>query len=154
MKQTKNCWKLLKIETINKYLIEGEKVTPVLGYEDYFITSLGRVFSAKKTFTHETLDKEMYGCIVWKELKPFYTHRYKTVTLIGNGKRKNIPIHKLVYEGFFGHYDTKFFKIVYKDKDPENCRASNLRLEFKNKSQKTLEKYQRQRRLYEALEIC
>lgn len=65
--------------------------------------------------------------------------------------RKNIPVHKLVYEGFFGAYNTRFFKIVFKDNNPENCRRSNLRLEFRNKSQKTLKEYERQQRLYELL---
>lgn len=152
--QINNCWKNLKSSTINNYLNEGEKAVPVFGYEDYFITSHGRVFSAKKTFTHETLDKELYGCVVWKELKPFYTHRYKTVTLIAKGKRKNIPIHKLVFEGFQGHYDTSFFKIVFKDKNPENCKNSNLRLEFKNKSQETLERYQKRQRLNAIMGLC
>ena len=151
MEKTKNYWKQFKMETIDSYSKEGEKIVHILGHDDYYVTSHGRVFSSKKTFTHETLNKEMYGCIVWKELKPFYTHRYKTVTLVSEGKRKNIPIHKLVFEGFQGKYDTSFFKIVFKDKNPENCRISNLRLEFKNKSKKTLEKYQRQRRLHEVL---
>lgn len=152
MNTTENCWKSLRKDTISKYLNEGEKAAPVLGFDDYYITSTGRVFSSKTKFEYQTLDKIDYGCIVWKELKPFYTHRYKTVTLIAKGKRKNIPIHKLVFEAFNGSYNEYFFKIVFKDKNPENCSINNLKLEFKNKSKKTLEKYRRQQRLYEVLE--
>ena len=151
MSITESNWKNLMKDTIKDYLFIGEDAVPVINFDDYYITSFGRVFSSKKRFEHQTLDKIDYGSVVWKELKVFYTHRYKTVTLVQNGKRKNIPVHKLVYEGFFGAYNTRFFKIVFKDNNPENCRKSNLRLEFRNKSQKTLKEYERQQRLYELL---
>ena len=151
MSITENNWKNLMKDTIKDYLFIGEDAVPVTNFDDYYITSFGRVFSSKKRFEHQTLDKIDYGSVVWKELKVFYTHRYKTVTLVQNGKRKNIPVHKLVYEGFFGAYNPRFFKIVFKDNNPENCRRSNLRLEFRNKSQKTLKEYERQQRLYELL---
>ena len=151
MSITESSWKSLKRETINRYLKEGEEATEIINYEDYYITSFGRVFSSKTKFTYETLDKIDYGCIVWKELKPFYTGRYKTVTLVSKGNRKNILIHKLVYEAFLGSYSKHYFKIVFKDGDPENCNVNNLRLEFKNKSKRTLENYQRQQRLQELL---
>lgn len=151
MSITESCWKNLKKATISRYLKEGEKAVPVINFDDYYVTSFGRVFSSKTKFDYQTLDKIDYGCIVWKELKPFYTHRYKTVTLIQDKKRKNIPVHKLVYEAFLGSYNQHYFKIVFKDDNPENCNVNNLRLEFRNKSKKTLENYQRQQRLLELL---
>ena len=153
MKTINNSWKNLEKVTIKKYLKDNEVAEPILDYDDYFVTNFGRVFSAKKKFTHETLKKEMYGCIVWKELKPFYTHRYKTVSLVKDGKKKNIPVHILVYEQFWGAYDKHYFKIVFMDKNTENCNKNNLRLEFKNKSKKTLEKYKKQKQMIELLDM-
>lgn len=93
-----------------------------------------------------------YGCTVWKELKPFYTGRYKAVTLVEKGKkRKNILIHKLIYEAFNGKYDTKYFKVVYKNGDTENCTLDNIRLDFRNKSRAALIQYTKQKHLLEAL---
>lgn len=42
-------------DTISKYLNEGEKAAPVLGFDDYYITSTGRVFSSKTKFEYQTL---------------------------------------------------------------------------------------------------
>ena len=150
---TKNCWMSLKQDTIKKQLQEGEKAVTVLGYEDYYVTNFGRVFSAKKKFTHETLNNVVYGCVAWKELKPFYTHRYKTVTLVKKGKKKNVYIHTLVYEQFKGVYDKHYFKVVFKNKDMEDCNIDNLELEFKNKSKRNIENYKKQQSILDALNI-
>ena len=87
MSITESNWKNLMKDTIKDYLFIGEDAVPVTNFDDYYITSFGRVFSSKKRFEHQTLDKIDYGSVVWKELKVFYTHRYKTVTLVQNGKR-------------------------------------------------------------------
>lgn len=143
------------MNNLKRLLYYGETVRPIAEteFEGYFVTNLGRVFSSKKQVNYITLNGIEYNCIVWKELKPFYTHQYKTVTLVSKGKkRKNVYIHKLIYESFIGKFDTHYFKIVYKDKDTENCTLDNLKLDFRNKSRANLLKYTKQKHLLEALE--
>ena len=80
-----------------------------------------------------------YGCIVWKELKPFYCHQYKSVSLSKKGVgKKNFYIHKLVYENFYGPYNTYWWKIYFKNGDVSNCSRDNLGLRFKFKRQKKI----------------
>lgn len=141
MSITESCWKNLKKDTIKKYLQEGEKATPVLGFEDYYITSTGRIFSSKCKFSYQTLERVDYGCIVWKELKPYLVRGYPTVTLTGNKKRGNFYIHELVFVNFFGEYDKHYFKIVHINRKKQDNRLENLKLEFRNKSQKNIDKY-------------
>ena len=87
------------MNNLKNLLYYGETVKPVQGFSNYWISNLGRVFSSKKRVQYKTLNGMSYECIIWKELKPFYTHRYKTVTLTDKGgKRKNIYVHKLIYE--------------------------------------------------------
>ena len=140
------------MNNLEKQLYYGEIVKPVMDWDGYYVTNLGRVFSAKKKINYETLEGVKYGATIWKELKPFYTGKYKTVTLVEKGKkRKNILIHKLVYEAFNGKYDTKYFKVVYKNEDTENCTLDNLRLDFRNKSRANLMRYTKEKHLLAAL---
>lgn len=137
---------------LKELLYYGETVKPVSGFTNYYVTNLGRVFSAKKQVQYRTLSGMEYNCIIWKELKQFYTHKYKTVTLTDKGKkRKNIYVHKLIYENFIGEYDKQYFKIVYKDNDTENCTLDNLKLDFRNKSRANLLKYAKQKAMLESL---
>ena len=137
---------------LKELLYYGETVKPVSGFTGYYITNLGRVFSSKKQVQYKTLYGIEYNCIIWKELKQFYTHQYKTVTLTDKGKkRKNIYVHKLIYENFVGEYDKYYFKIVYKDNDTENCILDNLKLDFRNKSRANLLKYAKQKAMLESL---
>lgn len=140
------------MNNLKNLLYYGETVKPVQGFSNYWISNLGRVFSSKKRVQYKTLNGMSYECIIWKELKPFYTHRYKTVTLTDKGgKRKNIYVHKLIYENFVGLYDTHYFKIVYKDLDTENCTLDNLKLDFRNKSRANLLKYTKQKHILDTL---
>lgn len=141
------------MNNLKRLLYYDETVKPItIEFNGYWISNLGRVFSGKKQVTYRTLNGVEYSCTVWKELKIFYTHRYKTVTLTDKGgKRKNIYVHKLIYVSFVGLYDTHYFKIVYKDRDTENCTLDNLKLDFKNKSRANLMRYTKQQHLLSAL---
>lgn len=140
------------MNNLNKILYYGEIVKPIMDWDNYWVSNLGRVFSSKKKVTYRTLEGNNYSCICWRELKPFYMGRYKAVTLVEKGKkRKNILVHKLIYEAFNGKYDTKYFKIVYKNGDTENCTLDNIRLDFRNKSRAALIQYTKQKHLLEAL---
>lgn len=133
------------MKNLSKILYYGEEVKPVKEFDNYWVSNLGRVFSSKKRVTYRTLNGLEYECIIWKELKPFYTHQYKSVTLVSKGKkRKNVYIHNLIYESFIGSYDKHYFRIVYRDKDAENCILDNLKLEFRNKSRENILKYNKQ----------
>ena len=88
MNITESCMKSLREKTIKRYLKEDENAISIVNYEDYYVTSLGRVFSSKITFEYTTLENIDYGCIVWKELKPFYCHQYKSVSLSKKGVGK------------------------------------------------------------------
>lgn len=140
------------MNNLEKILYYGEIVKPILDWDNYWVTNLGRVFSSKKKVEYRTLEGNNYSCICWRELKPFYMGRYKAVTLVEKGKkRKNILIHKLVYEAFNGKIDTKYFKVVYKNGDTENCTLDNLRLDFRNRNRAALMDYVKQKHLLEAL---
>lgn len=140
------------MNNLKKLLYYQERVKKINDFEGYYITDQGRVFSSKKRVTYKTLKGVEYECIIWKELKQFYTHQYKTVTLVQKGKkRKNIYVHRLMYETFHGNYNTHYFKIVYKDMNTENCILSNLKLEFRNKSRENILKYNRQKHLLSCL---
>lgn len=135
-----------------KFLKYGEEVKPVLDWDGYYVSNLGRVFSAKKKVNYKLLDGNNYGAVIWRELKPFYMGKYKAVTLVEKGKkRKNVLIHKLVYEGFNGKFDTHYFKIIYKNGDTENCTLDNLRLDFKNKSRANILQYKKQQAILQQL---
>lgn len=152
MNKTENCLRALRQKTIIKYLDEGEKAVPITGYEDYFATTKGRIFSSKINFSYKTLENEEYVCIVWKELKPYNCHQYKAVSLSKKGVgKKNFYVHKLVYESFYGFYDTTWWKIYFRDMNTHNCVARNLGLRFRYKSKKKLEEYQRQQRILQVL---
>ena len=140
-------------ENILKLMQYGEQIKPIRNCNNYYVTTFGRVFSNKYMVQYTTLEGEEYYYVVWTELKQRLTNGYYCVNISNNqGVRKREYIHKLVFEAFNGSYNEYFFKIVFKDKNPENCSINNLKLEFKNKSKKTLEKYRRQQRLYEVLE--
>lgn len=140
------------MNNLKQLLYYGETVKPIKEFTNYYVTNLGRVFSSKKRVNYKTMNGMEYNCIIWKELKQFYTHKYKTVTLTDKGKkRKNIYVHKLIYEAFIGEYDKQYFKIVYKDNDTENCTLDNLKLDFRNKSRANLLKYAKQQKMLESL---
>lgn len=147
MNTTENCWKNLMKDTISKYLNEGEKAAPVLGFDDYYITSTGRVFSSKTKFEYQTLDKVNYGCIAWKELKPTIVRGYKTVNLSNRNVRKKFYIHELVWITFMGDYVKHYFKIKHINKNKLDNRLNNLALEFRKKDKKFIDKYVYQSKL-------
>lgn len=140
------------MKNLIKLLHYGEEVKPVAAFNGYYVSNLGRVFSAKKQVQYKTLSGAEYNCIVWKELKQFYTHRYKTVTLVDKGKkRKNIYVHTLVYEAFNGEYNKQYLKVVYKNGDTENCTLDNLKLDFKKRTRANLIEYVKQKRILDCL---
>ena len=154
LKLTDSSLKSLKAQSIKKYLLEDEIAIPIINFDDYYITSSGRVFSSKIVISYTTLEKIEYCHIAWKELRPFYCHQYKSISLSQKGGKKNFYLHKLVYEAFYGKYDTSWWRIGFKDGNVENCDKDNLKLVFRySKSNKRkIREYEKQQRILQILE--
>ena len=126
---------------IDRYLFNGERATLILGYEDYYITTTGRVFSAKKKVEYETLNGVKYQAIVYKELNQMNVKGYKVVSLSRRKEgAKKFYIHDLVYRNFIGDFNKQ-----------EDNNLNNLMLEFRKKDSKFIEKYFYQKKLLNCL---
>lgn len=132
-------------------LYPGETVKPIEGFEGYLVTSTGRVLSAKKKVTTTTLDNKVYECIIYKELKTSIVRGYKTVNLSSNKTRKKFYVHELVLNNFLGQFDKAYFKIRHINNDKLDNRLENLKLEFRRKDQKFIDKYVYQSKLLRCL---
>lgn len=132
-------------------LYPGETVRPIEGFEGYLVTSTGRVLSAKKKVTTTTLDNKTYECIIYKELKTSIVRGYKTVNLSSNKTRKKFYVHELVLNNFLGQFDKAYFKIRHINNDKLDNRLENLKLEFRRKDQKFIDKYVYQSKLLRCL---
>lgn len=137
---------------IDRYLLEGERATLILGYEDYYITSYGRVFSAKKKVNYQTLNGVQYQAIVYKELNQMNIKGYKVVSLSRRKEgSKKFYIHDLVYRNFVGDFNKHYFQIKHINKKKEDNNLDNLALEFRKKDSKFIEKYFYQQKLLNCL---
>lgn len=132
-------------------LYEGEEARVIRDFEDYIITSQGRVLSAKKKVHTTTLNNKTFECIIYRELSTSIVRGYKTVNLSQKGIRKKFYIHELVFNAFVGEYMKAYFKIKHIDGDKLNNRVGNLLLEFRRKDKKFIEKYYYQTRLIHCL---
>lgn len=90
-----------------------EEFRKVAGYEDYFISNIGRVFSKQKNNSAGGF------------LKPGVSKGYKHVTLCTNGKRKIEKVHRLVAAAFIENMADKP-QVNHKDGDKLNNIADNL----------------------------
>lgn len=123
------------------FLHEGEAAKPIEGFEDYLITNTGRVLSTKKRVKTTTLDNKVYQVILYKELKATLVRGYKTVTLSNKKNKKNCYIHELVFTSFMGEFNKGYFKIIHINGDKLDNNLENLKLEFRKKDQKFIDKY-------------
>lgn len=125
----------VKIDSnLMKYLKYGEEVKPIPNYDNYFATSFGRVFSAKKKIEYNTLKGDNYYCILWKELKPRVVNGYLAINITNEyNKRKTEYIHYLVYITFNNYLDKSVLKIVHRDKNKLNNNLSNLDITWRKK---------------------
>lgn len=138
-------------KNLQLFLQPNESVKPIEGFEDYLITSTGRVLSTKKRVKTTTLDNKTYEAIIYKDLKTTLIRGYKTITLSHKKKRKNCYIHELVFKTFIGEYDKYYFKIVHINKNKLDNNLENLKLEFRKKDQKFIDKYVYQNKILNCL---
>lgn len=132
-------------------LYENEEVRAIREFEDYIVTSQGRVLSAKKKIHTTTLNNKTFECIIYRELKPSIVRGYKTVNLSKKKNYKKFYVHELVFNAFVGEYMKAYFKIKHLNGDKLDNRVGNLQLEFRKKDKKFIEKYHYQTRLIHCL---
>lgn len=126
---------------LKMYLRDGETAKSINGFNDYIVTSDGRIFSTKKRVQACTLDGKVYEVIIYRELKATPVRGYKTVTLSNKKNRKNYYIHELVFNTFMGGYDKSYFKICHINGDKNDNSLDNLKLEFRKKDKKFIDRY-------------
>lgn len=101
-----------------------EQMRDVVGYEGlYEVSSYGRVFSKEKTVPTKNGYTRSYP---YKEMKQQVNENgYLTVTLCKQGKRKVIPVHRLVALAFIPNPNGKP-QVNHIDEDKKNNMLSNL----------------------------
>ncbi len=93
--------------------IQNEIIKPIPGFDDYFASNLGNIYSGKKGN--------------FRKLKPFLggTSKYLQITLCNNGKRNYCLVHRLVALTFIPNPDN-LPEVDHKDKDISNNNIENL----------------------------
>lgn len=138
-------------KNLQLFLQPNESVKQIEGFEDYLVTDTGRVLSTKKRVRTTTLDNKTYEAIIYRELKTTLIRGYKTITLSNKKNRKNCYIHELVFKTFIGEYDKCYFKIKHINQDKLDNRLENLKLEFRKKDQKFIDRYVYQNKILNCL---
>lgn len=91
----------------------------IKGYENkYQISNLGRVKSLEFKNRQATIKRE-------KILKINNSTRYPSIDLMYKGKRKNIPIHRLVAKTFIAN-PNNYLCVNHKDENKSNNNVENL----------------------------
>jgi len=110
------------------HLQPGERQLPIAGWDGYFVTDLGRVFSYKRQgFQSSRVELELAP----SPLNPIYTEQggYRTLAVMlkqGREKRRRAIIAHLVLAAFVGPRPRGML-VLHRDDDPTNNNLSNLR---------------------------
>lgn len=105
----------MKQGNFNMILFQNELIKPITGYQDYFISSFGRVWSNKNNkWLHQSLrgDKKINSM-------------YLSVSLGKNGKFKSFSVHRLVAQEFLSNPDN-LPQVNHKDQNKFNNKVDNL----------------------------
>jgi hypothetical protein len=92
-------------------LQEGEVIKKIDGYEKYYVSNYGRIFSTKYKKP--------------RELKPSLVHGYPAVSLCQNCKSKKVAVHIYVAKAFIDN-PNNLESVDHKDGNRTNNHASNL----------------------------
>lgn len=96
-------------------LLENEEIKPIKNYEDYYISSFGRVWSSK---TNRWLKPNLRGD---KKINSLYL----CVSLCKEGFIKSFTIHRLVAENFLDN-PNNYPQVNHKDENKLNNHVDNL----------------------------
>ena len=96
--------------------LDGEIWKPILGYERYLISNLGRVKSYSKTYNSYYLITPTNNV---NNDRPY-------VMLYGENGKRNLQLSRLVAHSFVEGFDEHHNTVNHKDGDVTNCNASNL----------------------------
>lgn len=96
-----------------QYLDKDEEIKEIYNFEDYYVTTNGRVFSTKRGYI--------------KERTPFLDSKghYLLINLCKNNKKENKLVHRLVAEAFIEN-PNNLPEVNHKDKDKRNAKKDNL----------------------------
>lgn len=111
---------------ITRILQIGEQVTPIPYWEGYYITTFGRVISAKRKYTYTTYDGSKTTITKYRELSQYDVRGYKRVSLYKGKQRADLYVHDLVIQCFKGVADKKYYKVIHKNHDKLDNHINNL----------------------------
>jgi hypothetical protein len=103
-------------------LLENEEVKEILGYPNYLVSNIGRVFVFRKTTGY-------------KQVKPDNSREYTRVEMWRQGSPKKESIHRLVASAFL-HKVTEDLAVNHKDGDKRNNKVENLEWVTRSENQK------------------
>jgi len=115
--------KATKIDKLVEFIAgEDNQVKSIPGYDGYFITQFGQVFSSRGRWTEENSN--------FKELKQTLQNGYPSVSLyktdnIGRKSGDTMYVHRLLAEAFIPKLEGKTF-VNHKDGNKENNALDNL----------------------------
>lgn len=98
----------------NYPLIDNEIWKPILGYENYDVSNMGRIRSYSKEYDKNYLRKPWLS-----------NDGYIRITLAANNKQKTLLVHRIVAQTFMAH-DTNKNIVNHKDGNKQNNKLSNL----------------------------
>lgn len=96
---------------------QKEDILPIKGFDGYFVSRDGKIFSNKKGELREVVPfvVEISNSLV-----------YRRVILYKNGRKRTKMVHRVVYETFSGVSLGSRDKIYFKDFNTLNCSYDNL----------------------------
>lgn len=93
---------------------EDELWAKAFGFEDYYISSKGRIFSSLRVNRYMKVNNKT------------------SLTIIVNNKSKSLNIAKVLYRTFVGEWDSNEYSLIFIDDDIFNCTLDNLFLARKS----------------------
>lgn len=123
---------------IDKYLEKNEYYTIIDYNENLILTSHGRIF--KKIDKNNDDKTEQYDFI---EIQKCILGDYEYVEILNFKKQiQKIFVHDLVFVSFKNYFDKRFFRIIHKNGNTLDNRVENLKIQFRRKDEKFIERYE------------